>query len=151
MQEYNMKYFEDLEVGKKIHIGNYKVLKEEIIEFAKKYDPQYFHIDEEAAKKSFLGSLCASGWHTAAITQRLLVDNYFKDIAVLGSPGGELFRWLKPVCPGEVLSVEAEILEKIPHKRRSNVGIIKAHVKTINQNNDTVMELTVNILIEKKN
>lgn len=146
-----MRYFEDIEVGEKAQFGSYKVLKEEIIEFAKKYDPQYFHIDEEAAKNSIFGSMCASGWHTAAITQRLLVDNYFKDIAIMGSPGGDFFRWTIPVFPNDVLLVDTEILEKTPHRNRPRVGIIKAHSKTLNQNNNVVMELIVNVLIERKN
>jgi acyl dehydratase len=146
-----MRYFEDMKVGEKAHFGSYKVLKEEIIEFAKKYDPQYFHIDEEAAKNSIFGSLCASGWHTAAISHKILVDNYFKYIAIMGSPGGDLFRWKKPVFPNDVLYVDTEILEKTPHRNRANVGIIKAQSKTLNQNNNVVMELMVNVLIERKN
>ena len=146
-----MKYFEELEVGEKARFGSYKVLKEEIIEFAKKYDPQYFHIDEDAAKNSIFGSLCASGWHTAAITHKILVDNYFKDIAIMGSPGGDLFRWKIPVFPNDILYVETKILEKIPHRNRPKVGIIKAQSKTLNQNNNEVMELIVNVLIERKN
>jgi len=95
--------------------------------------------------------LCASGWHTAAITHKMIIEHYFKDIAILGSPGGELFRWTKPVFPKDILSVETEILEKTLHKKRVNVGIIKVHSKTINQNNQVVMRLIVNVLINRSN
>jgi acyl dehydratase len=146
-----MRYFEDLEVGEKRRFGKYRVSKEEIVNFAKFYDPQYFHLDEEAAKKSIFKSLCASGWHTAAMTHKMIIEHYFKDIAILGSPGGELFKWTKPVFPDDVLSVETEILDKTLHKKRANVGIIKTFCRTINQNNKDVMLLIVNVLINRRN
>lgn len=145
-----MKYFDDLKEGDKGSFGKYIVTREEIIEFAKKYDPQYFHIDEETAKHSIFGSLCASGWHTAAMTHRILVDYYFKDIAILGSPGGEMFKWRKPVFPNDQLSAETEIIKKTDHRKRPNVGIIKSKCKTLNQKKEVVMELIVDVLIEKR-
>ena len=106
-------FYEDLTVGSEEAFGSYEVTKEEIIEFAGKYDPQPFHLDEEIAKHSVFGSLCASGWHTCAMTMSLLVD-YMKDkgFAGMGSPGVDNIRWKTPVFPGDILSVKSEVIEK---------------------------------------
>ncbi|MDY6821414.1 MAG: MaoC family dehydratase [Deferribacterota bacterium] len=146
-----MRYFEDLEVGEKKSFGSVKVDKDEIIDFAKKFDPQYFHIDEEAAKKSIFGSLCASGWYTASITHRMVVENYFKDLSVLGSPGGDTLRWRKPVFPGDTLSVELEVMEKKNHNKYKEIGIARMRWNTFNQNKEIVMSLVANLLVNKRN
>jgi acyl dehydratase len=92
-----MRYFEDIEPGQKERFGSYHVTKEEIVAFAGRYDPQPFHLDEEAAKRSLFGGICASGWHTAAMTMRLVVDDFTsKGVASLGSPGGDHLRWRRP-------------------------------------------------------
>lgn len=145
-----MRYFEDVEPGEKTRFGEYLVTKEEIVAFASRYDPQPFHLDEAAAKSSLFGGLCASGWHTAAMTMRLVVDHVIKGLASLGSPGGEHLRWRRPVYPGDTLSVEVEILEKKNHPKRPGVGIIKTSWTTFNQKNEPVMTLIAEMLMAKR-
>ncbi|MEF8854533.1 MAG: MaoC/PaaZ C-terminal domain-containing protein, partial [Haloarculaceae archaeon] len=94
--------------------GSYEVTREEVLEFGDSYDPQAFHVDEEAASESMFGGLIASGWHTAAMTMRLIVDNYLTDSGAIGSPGVDDLRWPAPVRPGDVLRVRAEPVEKEP-------------------------------------
>jgi acyl dehydratase len=106
------RYFEDLAVGDSEAFGSYEVTKAEIVEFAEKYDPQPFHVDEEAAAASMFGGLVASGWHTTAMTMRMLVDNVLNDSGAQGALGVEDLAWHRPVRPGDVLSVETEILDK---------------------------------------
>ena len=117
MADDGLVYFEDLEAGTKASFGRYEVTREEVIEFASKYDPQPFHLSDEAAAQTHFGRLSASGWHTCAMVMRMLVEN-IKDRrnAGLGSPGLDELRWLKPVFPGDVLRVESELLDK----RRAN-------------------------------
>jgi acyl dehydratase len=146
-----MRYFEDIEPGQKERFGSYRVTKEEIVAFAGQYDPQPFHLDEEAAKRSLFGGICASGWHTAAMTMRLVVDDFTsKGVASLGSPGGEHLRWRRPVYPGDTLSVEIEILEKKDHPKRPNVGLVKTSWTTFNQKNEPVMTLIAEMLMAKR-
>src|SRR5690242_11639548 len=99
-----MLYFEDMKPGDKMELGTYTVTREEILEFANKFDPQPFHINEDAAKKSMFGGLIASGWHTASICMRLYVDAILSKSMSLGSPGVDELRWKRPVRPGDVLT-----------------------------------------------
>lgn len=143
-----MIHYEDLVVGSIEHFGAYDVTREEVIEFASKYDPQPFHLDDEAAAQTYFGKLSASGWHTAAMTMRMMVDNFANEKrASLGSPGLDELRWLKPVYPGDVLSVENELLEKRRSKSRLEMGIIRAKGSTFNQNGEAVMTMISNGLI----
>ena len=106
-----MLYFEDLEPGTKSSFGRYEVTREEVLEFAQKYDPQAFHLSDEAAAKTHFGRIAASGWHTCAMMMRMLVDNMSTiQQAGLGSPGQNELRWLKPVYPGDTLRMQTEIL-----------------------------------------
>ncbi|NEK24618.1 dehydratase [Sulfitobacter sp. JBTF-M27] len=132
--------FESFEVGQKHTFGAYEVTEEEIIEFAQKYDAQFFHLDREAAKDSLFGGLCASGWHTCAMTMAMMVENMDGKGRSLGSPGIDSLSWLRPVYPGDVLCVEQEVLETNPSKSRPEIGIVVSKVSVSNQKNEVVME-----------
>jgi len=132
--------FETFEVGQVQDFGAYEVTESEIVEFAQKYDPQYFHLDPEAAKKSLFGGLCASGWHTCAMTMSMLVANMDKHGRSLGSPGIDSLRWRRPVYPGDVLSVHMEVLETKPSKSRPEIGLVISKVIVRNQQHLDVME-----------
>lgn len=143
-----MQYFEDLEVGTVSRFGSYAVTREEVIEFASKYDPQPFHLDDEAAAKTHFGRLSASGWHTCAMTMAMMVENLKTHRqAGLGSPGVDNLQWKKPVYPGDMLRVESEIIEKRRSKSRPEMGIFKSRAKVFNQNDEIVLEMTSNGLI----
>lgn len=143
-------YFEDFAVGQKTQFGSYLVTEEEVVEFAEKYDPQYFHLDHEAAKQSLFGGLCASGWNTAAIFMRMLIDSLPEDHGSLGSPGVDNLRWLKPVYPGFILSVKGEVLSCRELDSKPGVGIVSMAYTVINQHNEEVMTLTSNAFFRHK-
>jgi acyl dehydratase len=109
-----MRYFEDIDAGTVHEFGEYEVTSEEIVRFAEQYDPQPFHTDPEAARESAFGELVASGWHTASICMRLLVDHYLIETASAGARGVRDLRWLDPVRPGDVISCRLEVLETAP-------------------------------------
>lgn len=135
-----MIYFEDLVVGTKAAFGNYAVTREEVIEFASKYDPQAFHLDDEAAAQTHFGRLSASGWHTCAMTMAMLVENLKSTKqAGLGSPGHDELRWIKPVYPGDTLRCETELLEKRQSASKPNMGIFRSKVVVFNQHDVMVM------------
>lgn len=147
-----MQYFEDLEVGTVSRFGSYAVTREEVIEFASKYDPQPFHLDDEAAAKTHFGRLSASGWHTCAMTMAMMVENLKTHRqAGLGSPGMDSLRWKKPVYPGDKLRVETELLEKRRSSSRPEMGLFKSRVQVFNQNDEVVLEMTSNGMIEVRN
>lgn len=144
-----MQYFEDIEVGKTARFGRYEVTREEVIEFASKYDPQPFHLDDAAAAATHFGRLSASGWHTCAMVMAMLVENLKANRqAGLGSPGIDNLRWLKPVYPGDVLRCETVVIEKRRSRSRPEMGIFKSHLKVFNQLDEPVMEMISNGLIE---
>jgi len=133
-------YFEDLEIGTKASFGRYEVTREEVLEFAAKYDPQPFHLSDEAAAKTHFGRISASGWHTCAMTMRMLVDNITeRKQAGLGSPGQDELRWHRPVYPGDVLRIETELLEKTRSRSRPEMGSFRSIVKVFNQDDVCVM------------
>ena len=137
-----MQYFEDLVVGSKASFGRYEVTRDEVIDFAGKYDPQPFHLSDEAAAKTHFGRISASGWHTCAMVMRMLVDNLTEHRqAGLGSPGLDELRWLKPVYPGDVLRVESELLEKTRSRSRPEMGSFKSSIAVFNQ--DDVLVCTM--------
>ena len=144
-----MLYYEDIEVGSRSSFGRYEVTAEEVREFASKYDPQAFHLDADAAAATHFGRISASGWHTCAMTMRMMVDN-MKDNAQagLGSPGVDQLRWKKPVYPGDTLRVETEVIEKRRSKSRREMGIFKSRGTTYNQHGEAVLEMVSNGLIE---
>ena len=135
--------FERFEIGQVQEFGAYEVTKEEVIDFASKYDAQFFHLDEEAAKQSLFGGLCASGWHTCAMTMAMMVENLDRTGRSLGSPGIDSLRWLKPVYPGEVLSVRMEVTELTASKSKP-IGFVKSKVTVSNQDGVPVMEFISN-------
>lgn len=136
-------YFEDLEIGTKASFGRYEVTREEVLEFAAKYDPQPFHLSDEAAAQTHFGRISASGWHTCAMTMAMLVENLKNNRqAGLGSPGQDELRWHKPVYPGDVLRVETELLEKTRSRSRPEMGSMRSKIRVFNQNDELVMSMT---------
>lgn len=147
-----MDHYEDIEVGRRAAFGSYAVTREEVIEFARKYDPQPFHLDDAAAAATHFGRLSASGWHTCAMTMAMLVENMkSRSQAGLGSPGVDSLKWLKPVYPGDTLRVETEVIEKRRSASRREMGIFKSKVRVLNQNDEPVLEMTSNGLIRVRN
>jgi acyl dehydratase len=137
-----MIYFEDIEIGKKSSFGHYEVTREEVLEFANNYDPQAFHLNDEAAAQTHFGRISASGWHTCAMTMRMLVDNMKAHAqAGLGSPGVDEIRWLKPVYPGDSLRVESEILSKRQSQSKPEMGSMRGQTTVLNQHDEVVMTL----------
>jgi acyl dehydratase len=134
-----MNYFEDFRAGQVFELGHYTITREEILEFAQKYDPQAFHLDDEAARKSLFGSLAASGWHTAAIYMRMYVDGLLSQTASLGSPGVDELRWLKPVYPNDTLRANYRVTETRNSEKRPHIGIVAGVCEMYNQNNELVM------------
>ncbi|MCJ9429718.1 MaoC family dehydratase [Kordiimonas marina] len=144
-------YYEDIDVGATEEFGAYEVTREELLDFAGKYDPQPFHLDEDAAKRSVFGSLCTSGWHTCAMTMRMLVDHMRETgFAGLGSPGIDNIRWKKPVFPGDVLSVRTKVAEKRESQSRPNLGLVKSDYDVKNQKGEVVMTMTTNVMVAKR-
>ena len=135
-------YFEDLEPGSTAKFGRYDVTREEVIEFASKYDPQPFHLSDEAAAQTHFGRISASGWHTCAMVMRMMVGNITeRKQAGLGSPGLDELRWLRPVYPGDTLRVETTLLDKTPSRSRPEMGSFRSQVKVFNQ--DDVLVATM--------
>lgn len=140
-------YFEDMEVGATDRFGRYEVTREEVIAFASNYDPQPFHLDDEAASVSVFGKLAASGWHTCSIAMRMIVDHWQQNNMAEASMGGlgmDELRWPKPVYPGDVLSCEVQLLEKRASVSRPEMGIIKSRWNVYNQNDELVLTLISN-------
>ena len=132
-------YLEDFAPGQVFESGPRTLAQEEIIAFAREYDPQPFHTDERAAKDTVYGGLIASGWQTTAIMMRLLWDTFLKDTASLGSPGSDEIRWLKPVRPGDTLRARFTIQEVIPSRSKPDRGIVKTLTEMLNQHGEVVM------------
>ncbi len=148
----DLTYFEDLEIGMKSAFGSYTVTREEVIEFASKYDPQAFHLDDAAAAATHFGRLSASGWHTCAMVMRMLVDNLKNNRqAGLGSPGLDELRWHRPVFPGDTLRVETELLSKKPSQSRPEMGSFQSAVRVFNQDDVMVMSMKSIGLIRVRN
>ena len=136
------RYFEDFRVGDVLQLGSHTVSEKDIVDFARQFDPQPFHIDPVRARESVFGGLIASGWHTASLFMRLLVDGFIDHVAEsLGSPGVDKVEWLKPVRPGDTLSGRITIMELIPSKSRADRGTIKTLGEMINQKGDVVMTI----------
>ena len=140
-------YFEDFSVGQKFASGRARVSAAEIKEFAARYDPQPFHLDEAAARATLFGGLAASGWHTAAMTMRLLVGGEFRPAGGIIGGGGEEIVWPRPVRPGDELRVESEILTLRLSKSRPGFGVVKMRTTTYNQANEPVQVFTANLMV----
>ena len=146
-----MIYLEDLEIGTETNFGSYEVTREEVLEFARKYDPQPFHLSDEEAAKTHFGRLSASGWHTAAMTMAVIA-RYVVDErqAGLGSPGIDELRWKKPVYPGDTLHVRGRILEVTPSRSKPEMGSFRTGTTVTNQNDDVVMTFTSIVLMRRR-
>ena len=146
-----MLYLEDFSVGDTREFGRYTVSLEEVMEFGRKYDPQPFHIDEAAAAKSHFGGLIASGWHTCGMFMKMLADDFnSRGGGSLGSPGVDELRWLKPVRPGDVLSVRGEVLEARPSKSKPERGIVRSRFEVFTEDGTVVMSLTSVSLMSRR-
>jgi acyl dehydratase len=146
-----MIYFEDLEVGAETDFGTYHVRREEVLEFARKYDPQPFHLSDEAAAKTHFGRIAASGWHTCAMTMAVIARKVVgEEQAGLGSPGIDELRWLKPVYPGDTLHVRGTILDKTPSRSRPDIGSFRTRTVVTNQDDVPVMTYTSIVLMRRR-
>ena len=134
--------FSEFHEGQVIEAGPYLVTEAELLQFATAYDPQWFHTDAARAAEGAFGGLIASGWHTAALSMRLLVDAIFAYTAAMGSPGVDELRWVRPVRPGDTLSVRLTILEARMSESRPDRGIIRFRVETRNQDGELAMHMT---------
>ena len=146
-----MIYFEDIEVGAETDFGSYELTREEVLDFARKYEPQPFHLSDEAAAKTHFGRLAASGWHTAAMTMAVIVKSFeTRPQAGLGSPGVDELRWLKPVYPGDTLHVRGKIMEKTPSRSKPEIGTFRTQTMVTNQDDVPVMRFTSLVLIRRR-
>ena len=136
------RYFEDYTPGHVYEFGAITVSEAQIIDFARQFDPQYFHIDPERAKASRFGGIVASGWHTISLAMRLCVDHYLSHVASLASPGVDEIRWPNPVRPGDTLKIRVTILEARPSRSKPDRGIVRANVEAINQRDELVLSMT---------
>ena len=143
-----MTYFEEIEVGDEQSFGSRNVTREEILEFAKRYDPQSFHIDEAAAGESMFGGLIASGWHTASMTMRLLVEHVFEGSAATGAVGVDELRWPNPVRPGDTLSVHTEV--EATEDWNDRLGLVRSRTTTLNGDDEPVMSMVGLVLYERR-
>lgn len=135
-----MQYFEDIEIGRKQAFGRYDVTRDEVLEFARKYDPQPFHLSDEAAAATHFGRISASGWHTSAMVMAMLVESLkANNQAGLGSPGLDELRWHKPVYPGDTLRCETEVIEKRRSTSRPEMGSFRSKMRIYNQDDEMVM------------
>jgi len=141
------RYFEDYVPGSVHEFGSIAVERAQMIDFARRFDPQTFHIDPEAAKQSIFGGLIASGWHTASLMMRLFVDHYLSSVGSLGSPGVDELRWLRPVFPGDTLSMRVTVLEANLSRSKPDRGIVRSYIEVLNQSREVVMTMkAVNLL-----
>ena len=147
-----MQFYEDLVVGEVQRFGAYAVTRDEVIAFAEKYDPQAFHLNDEAAAATHFGRLSASGWHTCAMTMSMMVERHkHTGHQGLGSPGVDDLRWLRPVYPGDTLSVETEMLEKRRSATKPDRGIFRSAARVFNQDGVMVLGMTSRAMIRTRN
>jgi len=143
-------YLEDLAPGQRFGSGRLTVTEADIIAFATTFDPQPFHLDEAAARGTIFRGLAASGWHTAALTMRLLVDSEFRPTGGIIGAGMDELRWPRPVRPGDTLRVEVEVLETHPSRSRPDQGLVKTRTTTLNQRDEPVQVLVANLLVPRR-
>jgi acyl dehydratase len=146
-----VQYFEDLEIGAETYFGSYQVTREEVIEFARKYDPQPFHLSDEEAAKTHFGRISASGWHSCAMTMAVVARHIVKsEQAGLGSPGVDELRWLKPVYPGDTLHVHGKLIETRPSRSKPDIGSFRTAMSVVNQDGVPVLTFTSIALIHRR-
>ena len=143
-----MRYLQDVKVGAVDRFGSYAVTREEVVDFASRYDPQPFHLSDEAAAQTHFGRLAASGWHSCSMAMSMIVENFkVAEHAGLGSPGIDELRFLKPVYPGDTLCVESEVLEKTPSRSRPEMGSYRTRLKLLNQHDEVVVSfIAINLI-----
>src|SRR5713101_7489658 len=144
------RYLEDFAVGQTFSSGRLRVDAEQLKTFAAAFDPQPFHLDEEAARDTVFRGLAASGWHTAAMTMRLLVESDLKPAGGIVGAGADEFRWPRPVRPGDDLRIESEVLEVRPSRSRPDQGLIKVRTTTLNQNDEAVQIIIANLVVRRR-
>src|SRR5271155_1810214 len=147
MSQLSGRYLEDFAVGQTFGSGRLRIDRERTLAFAAEFDPQPFHLDEVAARRSIFGGLTASGWHTAALTMRLLVESELEPAGGIIGLGFDELRWPRPVRPGDELNIESEVLEVRPSKSRPDLGLIKVRMTTLNQNREAVLVSVGNLLV----
>ena len=135
------RYFEDYEAGRIYEFGSVVITEPEIIEFARRFDPQDMHIHPEKAMQGRFGGVIASGWHTIGVAMRLYVDHYLSSVASLASPGVDEVRWPNPVRPGDSIHIRVTILETVPSHSKTDRGVVRARIEAFNQNNEPVLSL----------
>ena len=150
MNQLSEHYLEDFAVGHTFGSGRLRIDGERALAFAAEFDPQPFHLDEAAARRSIFGGLTASGWHTAAVTMRLLVETELKPAGGIIGAGLDEFRWPRPVRPGDELRVECEVIEVRPSKSRPELGMIKLRTTTLNQDDEPVLVQVVNLVVLRR-
>lgn len=138
----DQRFFEDYETGNVYEFGSITVSEAEIVEFARRYDPQSFHTDRVKAAASEFAGIIASGFHTVSLAMRLFVDHYLSHVASLASPGVDEIRWPKPLRPGDTIRIRVSILEARPSRSKSDRGIVRSRVEAINQNQELVLSMT---------
>jgi acyl dehydratase len=136
-----VKYAEDFPVGLRRELGSTTLAEDEVIRFAREFDPQPFHVDKAAAERGFYGGIIASGWHTCSLTMRIMVDNYLSDAAALGSPGIDELRWLKPVRPGDRLTVYSTVREVKNSTSKPDRAVLTTVTEVENQAGDVVLTM----------
>ena len=144
------RYFEDYVAGSVYEFGDFTVTEADVVDFAKRFDPQYIHTDPDSAKNGPFKGLIASGWHSGAILCRLMVDHYISHVASLGSPGVDEMRWLHPVRPGDKLRIRTKITETRLSKSKPDRGLVSCEVEMINQEDQPVMSLKITNLLSKR-
>ena len=146
-----MIYFEDLVLGTEETFGSVEVTREEVLAFARRYDPQPFHLSDEAAAQTYFGRIAASGWHTCAMTMGVIVEHMKqRPQASLGSPGVDDLRWLKPVYPGDTLTVHGQVIEKTPSRSKPDLGSFRTRTRVTNQDGVDVLTFTSIVLIRRR-
>ena len=134
-------YWEDFPVGSTREFGGITLSQDDIVRFAREFDPQPFHVDEAAATASFFGGIIASGWHTCALAMRMMCDAYLLETASLGSPGVDSIKWLKPVRPGDTLRIRSSVLDARPLESKPHIGLVYSQWRMYNQADECVMEM----------
>jgi acyl dehydratase len=138
---FTQRFFEDYPVGETASFGEYAITEEEVVAFAGRYDPQPFHLDAAAAQGSIYGGLIASGWMTASVAMRMMVDHYISPLASMGSPGIDELRWVKPVRPGDRLRMRVTVMDARRSQSKPDRGMVNFLQEVQNQNDETVMTL----------
>jgi acyl dehydratase len=145
-----LRHFEDFAAGQTFRLGEHRVTRDEIVSFARRFDPQPFHLDEEAARDSMFAGLVASGWHTASVFMRLYVDGLLADSAGMGSPGVEEIRWLVPVRPDDVLRGSVEVLDARASERHADRGTLRLRCELVNQRDEVVLRMVARTFFRRR-